>query len=261
MQHNKGVVHFHFGRIPAIRKENGIEWYLLYTVLKIANGIVVLDKKSFDAISDIVPSKLYKIGNSYSEELNSFAKEGTDRFGRKLLFVGHVVPEKGIMELLEAVYEIDDIELLVYGPTNNYMMKSIDEFLLKHPFKGNVCFKGLKSSSVIYKELSNSGLFILPTYTEGFPLIIMEAMVCGCPIITTPVGAIEEILQSEEEVLGYLVPVKDVKALKDQILYCLDHPNEANEKALKAQKKALSLYNTSAMIKQLEDMWKRLILK
>lgn len=259
LYHNKGVVHFHFGRIPAIRKSKGVEWYMLYIVLKMANGIIVLDQKSFESVSDIIPSKLFKIGNSYSDELNYFRAKELQRSYRKILFVGHVVPEKGIMELLEAVCEIDKIDLYVYGPTNDLMMKSIDEFLLKHPFAGNLFFKGLKPSSVIYEELSNSGLFVLPTYTEGFPLIIMEAMVCGCPIITTPVGAIEEILQLDKELLGYLVPVKDVQSLKRQVMYCLDKREEAFEKALKARKKALKMYSTSTMVNHLENMWESVL--
>lgn len=252
---SKGVVHFHFGRIPVIKDEKNYEWYLLRIVLYLADGIIVLDKKSYNVVHEYYPDKVWKIANSVSVELSKFDIKPYKRKENKIIFVGHVIPEKGIIELLKATYDFDNIELFVYGPTSENIMKEINAFLDKNPFKGKLFFKGLQPSSVIYEELTQSSLFVLPTYTEGFPLIIIEAMVCGCPIITTPVGAIEEILQSNGEKLGYIIPVKNVEKLSDQIKYCLNNKEETFVKASKARKKALEMYSTASMVKQLEEMW------
>ena len=251
----KGIVHFHFGRIPQIKKDGGLEWHLLKKVLYWADGIIVLDQKSYDVVNDMYPFKVWKIANSFSDELLGLDLNAFRRSEKKIVFVGHVVPEKGIMELLEATYDLEGIELYIYGPTNDNMMETINIFLTNHPFKGKIFIKGLQPLSVIYKELATSELFVLPTYTEGFPLIIMEAMVCGCPIITTPVGAIEEMLYSNNTPLGYIVPVRNTNKLKEQIVYCLSHKEEAFSRALGARKKALETYSTNAMANNLQEVW------
>ena len=107
--------------------------------------------------------------------------------------------------------------------------------------------------------MCSADLFVLPTYTEGFPYVIMEAMACGCPIISTPVGAIEEMLTSDEGILGYLVPVKDSHSLKERILYCLANRNETLLLGEKARKKALNCFSSDVMMKKLFSQYLKVI--
>ena len=98
-------------------------------------------------------------------------------------------------------------------------------------------------------------LFVLPTYTEGFPYVIVEAMANGCPIITTPVGAIEEMLTFDNELTGYLVKPKEMAELRKQIEYCLENNDEANVRAEKGKQKAYKEYSTKAIMNKFIKIW------
>jgi len=90
---------------------------------------------------------------------------------------------------------------------------------------------------------------------EGFPFVIVEAMASGCPVISTPIGAIEEMLTYNNELQGYLVPIKDPEQLRKQIVYCLEHLDEIWGKAEKAREKAQMEYSVDAMMNKLIDCW------
>lgn len=247
----KTIVHFHFGKIPDILKTNNIESFLLKKVICVADRIIVLDQKTKDSLMPFCGLKLSKLGNPFSDELLKITVSREKRVEKKIIFVGHMVKTKGIMELLEACYDIEGISLYIYGPSNEQEEADVNKFIAQHPFKGKLNICGLKPLNFVYQEMCSADLFVLPTYTEGFPYVIMEAMACGCPIISTPVGAIEEMLTSDEGLLGYLVPVKDSQALKERILYCLANREKSLSLGEKARIKALSNYSSEVMMKKL----------
>lgn len=255
----KTIIHFHFGRIPEILKKNDIESYLFKKVIRIADRIIVLDQKSKNALIPFYDKKVIKLGNPFSDDLLNICVSQEKRIKRKIIFVGHMVKTKGIMELLEACYDIEGISLYIYGPSNAQEEADVNQFIIKHPFKGEINICGLKPLNIIYEEMCSADLFVLPTYTEGFPYVIMEAMACGCPIISTPVGAIEEMLTSDEGLLGYLVPVKDSHSLKERILYCLANRNETLLLGEKARKKALNCFSSDVMMKKLFSQYLKVI--
>jgi len=72
-----------------------------------------------------------------------------------------------------------------------------------------------------FKHFADSDIFVLPSYSEGLPLSILEAMAFGLPIIATDVGAISEVVKSKN---GILIRPKDAEGLKKAIQKILDSP-------------------------------------
>ena len=251
----KPIVHYHCGTLPNVLATKGFAKRLLVSTLKKSYKSIVLDNESYNAIKDFGLNNVIKIGNSFNQAIEELAKSDIRRNENEILFVGHNIREKGIFELVEACSEIENIVLNIYGPQDESIHNELKTWIEKHGFMGSINFYGRQEQTEIYIAMKKASLFVLPTYTEGFPYVIVEAMASGCPIITTPVGAIEEMLTQNNEVLGYLVNPKDVISLKNQIKYCLLNTNEAFNKAEKAKLKAYSEYSTKAIMEQIINLW------
>lgn len=252
----KAILHYHCGTMSMHLSTNGWKKKLLLFTLKNSYKSIVLDEESYRAITSLGFSNVTKIGNSFNVEIESLEKSRIIRNENEILFVGHNVREKGIFELIDACSTMDNVTLNIYGPQNEIIQREIDEKLKHITFKGTINFMGLRPSNEIYKAMRRASLFVLPTYTEGFPYVIVEAMASECPIITTPVGAIKEMLTLGDELVGYIVNPKDAIALHKQISYCINHKDEIREQARKAKLKAYKEYSTSAVMTKFINLWK-----
>lgn len=253
----KPIVHYHCGTLPSNLASRGWKKSILISTLNKSYKSIVLDEESYKVLVSSGYSSVVKIGNFFNHEIEELKEENIGRNENEILFVGHNVREKGIFELIEAISTIDNVILNIYGPQDKTIRKEIDEWLQLNSFRGTLNFMGLRSSSEIYRAMMQAGLFVLPTYTEGFPFVIVEAMACGCPIITTPVGAIEEILSYKGEIQGYLVEPKNTENLREQVVYCLNHREEILAKAEMAQEKAYVEYSTNAIMNNIIDLWRK----
>ena len=117
----------------------------------------------------------------------------------------------------------------------------------------NVCYtKLLRKYEDVIKEMLSAGIFILPSYTEGFPNVILESMTCGCPIIATSVGAIPEMLSEDS---GVLVEPGNVEMLKEAINFLLNDRTLANIYGENAKKRVKDNYSIPIVWEKLEDIW------
>ena len=116
--------------------------------------------------------------------------------------------------------------------------------------KGQVPFKET------IREMKSCDVFVLPTYTEGFPNVILESMACGCPIIASSVGAIPEMLEEEEgRHYGILIDPQNEMNLKTAILTLLSNDNLKVECGNNARKRVYARYNIQTVSNQLIKTW------
>ena len=117
----------------------------------------------------------------------------------RILFLGRVVREKGLYELLEgfsvAYKRNRNIELVIAG--NGTEFGNIRSLVRKNGLEHAVKFLGQVSGAEKYNALVSSHLFLLPSYTEGMPNSVLEAMASGCIVFGTPVGALVEFIEND----------------------------------------------------------------
>jgi glycosyltransferase involved in cell wall biosynthesis len=131
----------------------------------------------------------------------------------KFIFIGWVEKFKGIHELMNACKHLVDqghnFSLTVVG--GGHAIKSISQFITKHKLEDVVDLCGWVDPNKLDNILSNHDVFVLPSWSEGFPNSMIEAMACGLTPIVTPVGAIPNFVQDDEHAL--LVPVRNEQRL------------------------------------------------
>ncbi|MCZ8186906.1 MAG: glycosyltransferase family 4 protein [Beijerinckiaceae bacterium] len=142
---------------------------------------------------------------------------------RTILFLGLLTERKGISDFLAALSllpgEAPPWRAIIagHGDVPRYTALA-DELGLS----GRVEFIGWVGQADVRRLLCSVDMMVLPSYHEGLPLVILEALGCGAPVITTPVGAIPEFLEQGSEVL--LVPPGDRAALSARMLDLLADP-------------------------------------
>jgi glycosyltransferase involved in cell wall biosynthesis len=140
----------------------------------------------------------------------------------QIVFVGRLERIKGVDNLIEAFRKCNTrVRLLIVGEG------SIQEELEKQAAGLNIVFAGRQDEKQINEILSQSRLLVLPSLSENFPNVILEAFCAGVPVIASSVGAIPELVK--DDVTGYKVPPADVEALADRINKILGEEEKLDE--------------------------------
>jgi len=148
---------------------------------------------------------------------------------QQIVFVGRLEPIKGVSNLIEAFKHCGkDIKLLIIGEG------SLRSKLEKMAVGMNIKFSGNLNEIQIGKILRESKLLVLPSLSENFPNVILEAFCAGIPVIASSVGAIPELVK--EGVTGYEVPPADVEKLAERINKILKENDKLDEMGESAYK-------------------------
>ena len=140
-------------------------------------------------------------------------------------FVGRLVKDKGVNELIDAFIQISkkhlNAKLLIVGHTE----VDLDPLLPKtqHNIEFNERIIEVGFQKDIRPYLAIADLFIFPSYREGFPNVILQANAMGVPCIVSDINGCNELIKQREN--GLIVPTKNSKILKEQMELLLENPN------------------------------------
>jgi colanic acid/amylovoran biosynthesis glycosyltransferase len=174
----------------------------------------------------------------------------------KLLYVGRLAAEKGVPVLLRSLISLKNdghrfhLTLLGDGPERTALEMEVKENGLTEM----VHFAGFASQETVRDTLQNSDVFILPSFAEGVPVSLMEAMACGVPVIGTNVGGVTELI--EHGVSGMVVAPSDDVALQNAILSYIKHPELRETIRITARNTIESNFNFRIEVNKLEHLIK-----
>lgn len=253
------IVHFRFGRIPQLERSKNWEWKLLIKVIKRSNTSIVIDKSSFDVLINAGITNISHIPNPISPTILEIANyyENMSRENNLILFVGHIVPAKGVFELVTACSSIPSVKIDFIGPFEENVKKDLEILANQKNEASWISFYGSQNYDTIIKKMLSSSILCLPSYTEGFPNVVLEGMACSAPIIATNVGAIPEMLNISDNLnsCGICVSPKNVDELKTAIEKLLANKKLANHYGNLAKRRALCEYGMPKIWNQLENIW------
>jgi glycosyltransferase involved in cell wall biosynthesis len=145
---------------------------------------------------------------------------------KRLVCVGRLCEQKGQLLLIEAASRLAeqgiDFELVLAG--DGEMRGDIEAMIARRGLQKHVRITGWISTGQVRDEILAARALVLPSFAEGLPVVLMEAMALRRPVISTYVAGIPELVNSGEH--GWLVPAGEVEALTEAIRACLDAPPE-----------------------------------
>lgn len=259
-RHIKSIVHFHFGRIPELAQKQNWEWKLVKRIVESADVIVTMDMQSYKALTCLGYNNIHYCPNPLSVAIMSQIEKEKgfiERIPGKLLFVGHVLPSKGVYELVNACKKFDGIELHIIGKTEESVRSKLLHIAAEKDCGSWLKMRGEIPHDEVLREMMSASVFVFPSYTEGFPNVILEAMACGCPIVTTTVGAIPEMLNIEQGFnYGICVEPQNTRAFADGVKEMLSDSDYAARCAERAEKRVNEIYAVPVVWEQLSNIWR-----
>lgn len=228
----KYIIHIHLDAPPSTAAGillNPYKKLILKRVLKAAQYVIVFTQdqkneyiKKYDLDSGqvlIVPNGVDKI--FYNSKLKTLHKKP------RLLFVGRLNYQKNLQQLLNALDGISEkfSTTLVGVGEQEYELKHLAKELKLR----NVVFAGRAEGDKLLEYYKESDIFVLPSEREGMPLVLLEAMAMGLPIVATNVTGNKDVVIDGRN--GVLVPYQDKTALKDALLKLASSPDLYNQMA------------------------------
>ena len=222
-----------------------------------------IDKSKIITISNGVDTQeSFNPINIEKDKINELYKEfNLERNDKIITFVGRLVKEKGVLDLLEAFNNINfndetKVKMLMVGDiAQSERDRNTIKKLEKYRDNPNIIFTGHRND--INSILCITDVFCLPSYREGMPRSIIEAMAMECAIITTDIrGSREEVVDGKT---GFLVPVNSIKILSDKIKKLIEDDKLLQKMKIAGRRRAEKLYNENEVVKKQLETFNKLL--
>ena len=257
------IIGLHFCRNhPSFSKKRD---YLLKYSLKICRPLRIygVSEAVIESFSDYNLRKpITKIPNSLGKEFFKMEEVNLDKFelnnslaikqhSKIILFVGRIDIFKGIQELYESVFSIlgDDICLVIIGVMDENAISITNNFKIRLKNEGKENFLIFLGHILdVRKYMSLCDVLVLPSYSEASPVVLLEALACGLPIVASRIDGILELLDGTDAIF---VDVGDSTQLGNAILMAL---NIEPEIKLEVINKGRLIANTYTVEKRVDNI-------
>jgi glycosyltransferase involved in cell wall biosynthesis len=165
---------------------------------------------------------------------------------------GHAILLKVVEELALRGHEVH-LNLIGDGP----LRKSLEELAETMSISNRVTFHGSVGQDVIATHYAAADVFVLPSFAEGVPVVLMEAMAAKCPVVATRINGIPELI--EDGVTGLLVPPGRPDLLANAVERIVAGPRQAERMALAAHEKIKRDYNLHSIAPQLNAIFQQML--
>lgn len=178
----------------------------------------------------------------------------------KILFLSRFVREKGLFELIDAFARISkefpDAYMILAG--DGPVRLEVEQVIIDAGLSERVKLPGYLRGEDKVAVLSGSDIFVLPSYSEGCPVSMLEAMAAGLAIISTPVGGIPDILHDGEN--GVLLKSADPDLIYDALHRLLSSPELLMKICLTNQEVAWRCYEAGVITAEIEEHYKKALI-
>jgi glycosyltransferase involved in cell wall biosynthesis len=175
--------------------------------------------------------------------------------GNYALFVGRFFPEKKVQTLISAWKKFPGFRLKIVGggPEEGGLQRLVERFRMD-----NVEFLGWRSRAEVIGFMKNARFLVFPSeWYEGFPMVIVEALACGIPIIASKIGSVGEVVKDGRTGLHFTPG--DISDLEAKLQWAWAHEKEMENMGREARKEYAEKYTAERNYKILMDIYRRTI--
>lgn len=251
------IVHLHgaefqqfYGKesLPVVRR-------LIRFIFENASRVIVLSNGWREWARTVFPNA--KVVAVYNPVVLPVCTPFSRREQLTLLFLGRIGERKGAFDLIDAVAQLKcrfpSIRLLMGGDGDvEAARKRADDLGVC----SNVELLGWVSGADKQALLESATVYVLPSYNEGLPMSVLEAMAAGLPVVSTPVGGIPEALHDGVE--GFLIQPGNTNALADRLERLLDDAALRQRMGEAARQKVESTFSVESIVPMIEAVYAEL---
>lgn len=254
----KVILHLHGSEFKMFYDNSDrITKLLIRYILRSSSVVITLGDYWKKVVEDIEPTVCTEVFRNavnipkYKVNLNN------EKFN--VLFLGVLIKRKGIYELIEAIKIMRDKNLLESarlnfliggtGPEESEVLKKIDKYGL-NDYIEMLGWVDEKDKEDICKK---SQLLVLPSYNEGLPMSILEAMSYGMPVIATDVGSINEVVVNDFN--GYLIDVGDSITIVKRVVELIENKEKWQDFSERSLEKIEKEFDEKIYFKKIEELY------
>lgn len=182
----------------------------------------------------------------------------------KIVSIARLVEKKGIEYGICAVAKLKDSHTINYTIVGDGSLReNLQKLINNLNVNGIVSLVGWKQQEEIIKILQNGDILLAPSITsesgdqEGIPVVLMETMAIGLPVVSTFHSGIPELIESGKS--GFLVPERNSDALAEKLSYLIEHPEVRNDMSLAGRKFVEINYNIDRLNNQLVQIYQDML--
>lgn len=256
----KVIYHIHSSSYDVTYRKSGLfRKYIINSLINNSDLIICLSGFWLDFFkNNFNPQKIIIINNVVNKPANKNSYDWDKGSVTKFLFLGRVGDRKGIFDLLHVLSNKSDfyrekLKLYIGGDGEIDRLKA---FIKTNNLEDFVEYVGWVTDERKKELLSTAEIYILPSYNEGLPISILEAMSYGLAVISTNVGGTPEIL--EDNVNGFIFNPGDLLAMDRAIRILLDNREKILKFGTQSLKK-IKPYLPDVVAAQLTAIYKTLL--
>jgi glycosyltransferase involved in cell wall biosynthesis len=196
---------------------------------------------------------LVRCGVSRADESSVVRSVGTTR----ILCVGRFSPEKGHLILLDALAELrnKDIDVCCTLVGDGPMRPAIEARAAELRLRGSLVLTGSLDPERVAELYQTATVIVLASFSEGVPVVLMEALARGKPVVATRVGGVPELIEDGRS--GLIVAPGDAQALAEALWKIINDPEWAQSLGRNGRQRVRAEFNTDESARQLIELFHR----
>jgi glycosyltransferase involved in cell wall biosynthesis len=172
----------------------------------------------------------------------------------RVIYCGALSIRKGVAYLLQAFHELrlKNAELWLVGSASPETAAYFKRFE-----SSNIILRGRFPQSELYKQYAQGSVMCMPSIEEGLAMVIPQAMACGLPVVCTYATGARELIREGTD--GFVVPPRDVEALKQHLEFLYSRPEQARAMGESARQRILDGYTWDHYGNRIVDFYSRIL--